>query len=76
MQKMVVYIFESPIFSIRDVEEKLGVSNPTASSLVTSFLEFGYIEDMTPDRQRKKKYWFKAYVELLNRGTELNGNIN
>ena len=76
MQKMVDYIFESPIFSIRDVEEKLGVSYPTASSLVTAFIECGYVEDMTPDRQRKKKYRFKAYVELLNRGTELNGNIN
>lgn len=76
MQKMVDYIFESPIFSIRNVEEKLGVSYPTASSLVSSFIKYGYIEDMTPNKQRNKRYRFKSYVELLNRGTELNRDIN
>lgn len=50
----------------------LDISYPTASTIVDEFVKHHILADVTPNRQRNKRYCFMEYVEILSRGTELN----
>lgn len=53
------------------VAELLDVSYPTASSIVDEFEKIRILRDITPERQRNKRYVFDEYVKILSRGTEI-----
>lgn len=69
--RLLDYLFETPIVSKNDVEKLLNLSAPTASKIVDYFCEESILEDITPDKKRYKKYMFSEYINLLNRGTEI-----
>ena len=68
-------LFEYPIITKKEVSELLGISLPTAGSIVDIFCEIGILTDKTPEKKRYKTYEFKQYLDILEKGTEL-GNKN
>lgn len=69
---MLEYLFETPYVTKKDIAAKLNVSLPTAGSLVDSFCELGILKDLNPEKKRYKTYAFVRYLEILEKGTELN----
>lgn len=69
--KLLNELFRNSFVSKNKVAELLGVSYPTAGSIVDEFVELGILRDITPSQQRSKRYSFGEYVDILNRGTEI-----
>ncbi len=70
-QRLLEQLFESPTFSNKRVSEALGVSFPTAMTLVNDFVQLGILKDITPNRKRDKRFRFSEYIAILQKGTEL-----
>lgn len=70
-QRLLDVLFEKPFVQRNDVINILGVSNPTAGSIIDVFCELGILIDLTPKKSRNKLYAFAKYIEILNKGTEL-----
>lgn len=68
--KLLENLFEHPIITIKKVEEFLGVTHPTASTIVNEFCNLGILKP-TGANIRNKKYTYERYIKLLNAGTEL-----
>lgn len=64
-------LFKHPVVSKNNLTDILGVSYPTVSKMVDDFCADNILQDVTPDQKRNKRYVFSAYMEILNRGTEL-----
>lgn len=71
-QKLLARLFEQPHIRRNDVESILGVSNPTAGSILNVFCDLKILEDLTPQKSRNKTYAFTEYIKILNKGTEVN----
>lgn len=70
-QRLLDNLFEHPFIKRHDVEELLGVSNPTAGNIIDIFCKEGILMDASPDKSRNKLYEFKAYLSILEKGTEV-----
>lgn len=64
-------IFENPIITVGDAARVLNISYPTAAKTIENFCKMEILRDATPNQKRNKKYSFSAYIEILNKGTEL-----
>ncbi len=71
---MLNYLFENPYVTKKDVAESLKISVPTAGALVELFCELGILIDLSPEKKRYKSFAFAQYLEILEKGTELNIN--
>ena len=69
-QRLLDYLFEKPSITRKDVIMQLDVSSPTAGDLLDTFCSLGILTDVTPDKQRNKRYYFKDYLDILEKGTE------
>lgn len=74
-QKLMDYLFEVPVIGRKEIIDVLGVSSPTAGELIDRFCSIGILHDVTPEKQRNKKYHFSEYLDILEKGTE-QGNIH
>ncbi len=63
-------LFERPIVTARDVQRLLGISQPAANALVNRFVGAGILRETT-GKQRYKRYEFRDYLAILERGTGL-----
>lgn len=72
--KLLDKLFINPFITKNNVAELLEISYPTASNIVEEFVRLGILKDITPGKQRNKKYCFVEYLAILNRGTELTSN--
>lgn len=70
-QKLLDILFVQPFIKRTDVTELLGVSNPTAGSIIDTFCKLGILEDCEPNKSRNKMYAFAQYIAILDKGTEL-----
>ena len=70
-QRLLNLLFENPIVSKKQIAQLLNVSEPTASTICTDFCKIGILVDITPDKQRYKKYKFEKYLSILQKGTEI-----
>jgi DNA-binding transcriptional ArsR family regulator len=59
-----------PITSAKDLAKESAVSIPTALSTLSALREQGIVSELT-GRKKNMLFAYSAYVELLNRGTEL-----
>jgi len=71
-QRLLDALFYSPIISKNQVAKILDVSYPTASSVVDDFCELNILKDDTPTQTRNKRYIFVDYLNILEKGTEIN----
>ena len=70
--KLLNLLFEFPVVKRKEIESFLQVTAPTAGTILNSFIEHGVLVDMDPDRTNGKRYLFKKYYRILEKGTELN----
>ncbi len=70
--KLFDILFERPFIKRADVEKYLGVSNPTAGAILDGFCEMGILLDCDPAKSRNKMYAFHEYINILEKGTEIN----
>jgi Fic family protein len=63
-------LFERPIVTAGDATRLLGLSQPAANALVNRFVEAGILRETT-GKQRYKRYEFREYLAILERGTGL-----
>lgn len=69
-QRLLDYLFYSPVVARNDIVEEFGISSPTAGDLIESFCNIGVLKDVTPDKKRYKKYSFNNYIEIITPGTD------
>lgn len=69
--RLLDHIFETPVISKNGVASFLSTTQPTASRIVDDFVNKGILADLTPDKQRYKRYAFLSYIDILSRGTEI-----
>lgn len=67
-------LFERPIITKKEISETLGISLPTANTIVETFCNLGILYDKTPDKKRYKTFVFGEYLAILQKGTELRSN--
>lgn len=70
-QNLLNVLFENPVINRTEVMNKLKISSPTAGALLDVFCELGILKNITPDKQRYKKYVFDQYLTIMSKGTEL-----
>jgi Fic family protein len=63
-------LFERPIVTAGDVTRLFGLSQPAANALVKRFVAAGILRETT-GKQRYKRYEFREYLAILERGTDL-----
>ena len=66
-------LFEHPVLTKNEAAELLNVSYPTVGGIIDSFCSIGILEDLQPDKKRYKKYAFRDYLAILQRGTDVPG---
>ncbi len=64
--KLVEYLYQKPIVTVNDVVEALGVSKPTANTLVKEFESKGVLQEVT-GYQRNKHFLFTEYLEIYSK---------
>jgi Fic family protein len=62
-------IQKKPLLGMPQIVEQLGISFPTASGAVEHMQRLGILRETT-GKQRHRLYVYKAYLEILNEGTE------
>ena len=62
--RLLDYLFEQPIVSVRMVEKKLGCAYVTASKLVDQFVKLALLEETT-GQQRNRRYRYQPYLALF-----------
>ena len=67
------HLFAGPIVSVNDVIALLGVSQPTANTLVAQMESAGILEETT-GRSWGRVFRYAAYLDLLRSGTEPNAS--
>lgn len=66
--KLLDKLYRNPVITSADVVKTLGVSMPTANSLIKRFLDAGILVE-TSGQQRYRRYKYKEYVDILMEGT-------
>jgi len=63
-------IYIHPIFSVNKAAELCGLSYNAAKSIIRKFIDLRIIAEPA-GKKRNQKYYFKEYIDLLDKGTEL-----
>ena len=69
-QLLLDMIFKNPFVTRTAIIDELEISSPTAGDLLERFCKYGILRDLTPEKQRGKKYLFKEYYDILEPGTK------
>ena len=64
--KLIETLYQKPIVTVNDVLEALGVSKPTANTLVKEFESKGILQEVT-GYQRNKHFLFTEYLEIYSK---------
>ena len=61
-------MFINPFFTSSTISQEVPIKSPkTIFDLITKFLRFGIIKDVTPNKRRNKIYRFDALADILKR---------
>jgi len=63
------YLCQHPVITSKEIQQALGVSHPTADSLLRKFEGAGILTEMT-GKKRRRQYQYHDYVQLFIEGTE------
>ncbi len=64
--KLIEYLYQKPIVSVSDIAEPLGVSKPTANSLINEFETKGILTEITGS-ERNKLFAFHRYLDIYSK---------
>lgn len=62
------HIFYAPILTVQDAQKFLGVSYPTASSIVMQFVDFGILKELE-EKKKARSFVYAEYLAILSEGT-------
>ncbi|MBN1854456.1 MAG: Fic family protein [Pirellulales bacterium] len=62
--RLLDYLFEQPIVSVRMVEKKLGCAYVTAGKLIDQFVELAILQEIT-GQQRNRRFRYEPYLALF-----------
>lgn len=65
-QNLMTHLYQTPITSIKAVSKLLDLNTNTASALVTDFVKYGVLHELTGNR-RNRTFMFKEYLVVFNR---------
>ncbi len=68
--KSLELFYRHPYFDTGDLTENLGITKPTATSIVKFFLGLGVVSP-TSSKQRNVTYRYDEYASILEKGTEI-----
>ncbi len=63
------YLCQHPVITSKEIQQALGVSHPTADSLIGKFEGAGILTEIT-GKKRRRRYQYDDYVQLFIEGTE------
>lgn len=66
--RLLDYLFEQPIVSVRMSEKQLGCSYLTASNVIDDFVQLGIVREIT-GRQRNRRFRYEPYWKLFDQQT-------
>jgi len=64
-QRVLEYLYEHPIVSVKDVQEVIGTTYPAANTLVARLAECGILHEFT-GQARNRQFLYRPYTELFN----------
>ena len=64
--KLIEYLYQKPIVSISEIVEPLGISKPTANSLIKEFEKKGILVEVT-GYERNKLFAFEKYLNIYSK---------
>ncbi len=67
--KLLYHLFSAPIVSIKDTQVSLKITYPTASHLITQFVNNDIIREMT-GKKRSRRFAYTRYLSILSEGTQ------
>ncbi|KAF5091577.1 hypothetical protein DSECCO2_08360 [anaerobic digester metagenome] len=65
--KLTDLLFKSPIITVPQIQESLHTNRQTAYDMIHTFEQFGIISEIT-GKKRYKKYLFREYIEIIEKG--------
>lgn len=68
-QTLMQYLYKSPVLDIKKVSSLLGLKPNTASTLVSDFVKYGVLVELT-GKQRNRMYLFRDYILIFKRQVE------
>ncbi len=60
------FLLNEPFVDIKIVEHAINVSNKTANTIISKFIELGILEQINPEAKRYKKYIYKKYINIID----------
>ncbi len=64
--KLTKFLYQNPIISVSDIAKSLGVSKPTANSLIKDFENKGILTEIT-GHERNKRFVFRKYLNIYSK---------
>lgn len=64
--KLIELLYQTPVVSVNDIIEPLGVSKPTANSLINDFEKRGILREIT-GYERNKMFIFERYLDIFSK---------
>ncbi len=68
--RLLDHLYQLPYITVPHAAELIGVSYPTANSLMGTLTELGLLKEITGQR-RDRVFRYDAYISLLEKGTEV-----
>jgi len=65
-QKLMRYLYQSPLVNIKQVAQLLAVNTNTAAAMVDDFVTYGVLKELT-GRRRNRTFWFSEYMLIFKR---------
>ncbi len=62
-------LFYTPIIQPTMIQELFGISHQTATTLITKFVQYGILTEIT-GRKRGKRFVYTKYLDILSEGTK------
>jgi len=68
--KLLDFLYQHPFVTVNTVAEILGVSYPTANNLVSSFVTFDVLKEVT-GQGRNRMFMYYSYIDILEQGLSI-----
>ena len=67
--RVLEYLYQHPILSVKEVQELIGTSYPAANELVSKFVESNILTEIT-GQSRNRRFMYRSYIDLFHDGEE------
>lgn len=62
--RMIDYMYEHPVFAVKDVAQAIGSSYVTVNNLVARFVQMQLVEEVT-GQSRNRRFRYEPYIRLF-----------